>query len=76
MFKKDEKVIYSYEKDKVEHIVKATILDPGSTVSTIMMFDSSPEGGIRVLPVDNTMLTDEETWIKNNRDKRIHEILK
>ena len=71
MFKKDEKVIYTYKTDKVEHIAKATILDPGSTESTIMMFDSSPEGGIRVLPVDNTMLTDEETWIR-----RIHEFLK
>jgi len=74
MFKKHEKVIYHYHTDNGIEIVRATIMDPGSTKSSIMIFDSTFDGGKPTFKtVDNDSLINEETY---NRNKKINEILK
>lgn len=70
MFIKDQKVMY------LTHDVEATVVDPGSTLTMIMIFNLSYDGGRpNFLTVDTTDLIDMDTYLSNKRNEKINDIL-
>lgn len=71
-FENGQIVIYTGTDPHVE----ATVFDPGSTMTTIMIFSLDYEGGKpSVFPVNNIDLIDKNEYISNKRDGKIDDII-
>ncbi len=79
MFVKGEIVVHRYydEKELSIKFVESTIMDPGATLTSILIFTPQYEDGCPcVRTVDNKTLIDINSHKANIRDKKIDDIIK
>lgn len=79
MFTKNEIVIHRYYDEQKSQIkfVEATIMDSGSTLTTILIFNSQYENGSPcIITVNNNTLIDISKHKADTRDFKIDDILR
>jgi len=79
MFVKDQIVIHRYydEKELSIKFVEATIMDPGATLTSILIFSLQYENGNPcIITVNNSTLVNISEHRANIRDEKIDDILK
>ena len=78
MFDKNEIVIHRYYDEQKSQIkfVKATIMDPGTTLTSILIFELEYENGNPcMITVDNNTLINLNKHKSNIRDEKINIII-